>query len=62
MSTPVDYKLHMYNVIPKATTKNTIQRDTLQIKKTLQINQNVILNNVQVTHRKKKIEGTENKK
>lgn len=47
---PVDYyKLCIYNVVSRATTKKVVQRDTLR---TLSINQNGILKNVQGNHRK----------
>ena len=35
MSTLADYKLHMYNVKPKANTKKKIKRYSVDLKKTL---------------------------
>lgn len=57
MLIPVDcHKSHMYIVIYKATSTKVIQRDTM---KNTTKNQEVILKNVQVTHRKARKEKEE---
>lgn len=53
-----DDKSHMYVMICRATTKETIQEETLQ---TWQVSQDRIIKNVEVTHRKSRKEKTNRK-
>ena len=55
MSTLADYKLHMYNVKPKANTKKKNKKIQCRFKENTIGKLKLNSKNVQVTHRKKKI-------